>query len=416
MTVTSFLSGVKARGGLKVLSSGLFAKVLTIFVTILAARLISKENFGELSFVIMTISPLIPLACLGVDFTYLQKAVNLSKVKQEALLLSLLKVGVLSVTCFYLLILAGLYAINVEPLRLILFSIFSLILLTDFLLRILQNHARVTNNNSYYAVSVSVRGVSLLILTFLFIFEFGVFGYAFSLLVAPLFAALYLLRKINLEKKLTKSFEFDLLGYVKFGLLTAIGAVASQAMIPLAGVILGVTSDNEILVANYRVASIIPLTLMILPQLFFKSEFVHLVENSLNREIIKTYVYNYSKLISLVCVVFVVAAIFFGEQTIILLFGEKYRDAYSSFVYMVIALVGALTLRQLFGNLNYAAGRSDLNVYSAFFSLGCAVPLVYFGIITFPEDGAAIGVMISIWFSGFLNALIYYLFVYRKLD
>ncbi|MDU0114566.1 oligosaccharide flippase family protein [Psychrosphaera aquimarina] len=287
----------------------------------------------------------------------------------------------------------------------------------DFLVRTLQNYFRITEQNRIFALTGIVRSISLLFTSLVLVHYYSAIGYSLALLISPLIVIVLFARKISFGRKYLEcaSFEFDKTELHKYGILIGLGSVVSQLQLPIAGILLGQISSDAANLAIYKVASIIPISLLFLPNIFFKSEFVHLTKNHENKNLIKEYIINYWKLALSISLALCLFTFLFADYFIPFIFGDKYAEASPVFKVLIVGVCGGFLLRQLFGNLTFAAGRADINTVLSIISLLFSLVLITAFINLYGVLGAAIGTAVMFWLSGTLNAVCYYYFIYKKL-
>ncbi|MBS0043586.1 oligosaccharide flippase family protein [Shewanella sp. M16] len=413
----SLLKGFISRGGLPVLGSGIFVKIASLFLSVIVARMLTREEFGAISFALMIVTPLIPLSGAGLDVAFLRFSSliddEISRVKLYWFsMLHGIYFCVFLIFIFYIVIFANNLQSESRYLYLV---ILSLLLFSDFILRMIQSFFRVDNNNSQFAYTGVARVIVLCITSVIFIYIYGPIGYAFSLVLSPFIVFLIFLNKIPIKLSGVYTLKSKKSDYYRYGIETGMGAVISQLPIPIAGILLGLIMGNDSDVASYKIVSLIPLTLLFIPQLFFKSEFVFLTRNHTNCKLILEYLKSYIKVNLLFCGLVLLVTYFWGDFIVECIFGSNYAKHGFMLFLLTLGAVGGLLLRQPFGNLNFASGRSDLNVYNSILTLIINLSLLYFFIGEFGLLGACIGTAITFWVSGLINLLTYFHYVFNRL-
>lgn len=410
-----FIAQFKKRGGLEVVFSGFGCKLISLFISIYVARLLSPENYGLISYALMIMLTLVPVSGVGMDFVLLRYG-SVTRFKKH-LFNDTLKYGL-----FYSFILV-IFVICLSPVistkhpdspKYI--QYLSIILIFDFILRMVQNLYRITDNNKVFAIVDITRSLVLLFLTITLVYFYDAHGYIFALLLSPLIVCLLFFKKSYLRfRPVHKSHEFCFKSLHKYGFFISVGSVLSQLQIPLAGILIGQITNNVEDVASYKVASIIPMSLLFIPNLFFKSEFVHLSKNNKDKKIIKEYTINYLKLAVPVSLFICIFSFLFSASFIPLIFSEKYQNVVLTYNILCVGVCGGFVFRQLFGNLTFAAGRPDINVAISILALLISVILISNFVNLYGVDGAAIGTAIMFWFTGLINLIAFYYFIYRRL-
>jgi len=414
-----FLYSFKSRGGAHVLTSGFTTKAISLLTSIYVIRNISISEYGGISFALMVVLPLLPLVSLGLDFSFLRYASLLDDRKKinTFFVFSLVHGSVISIILTLLMVFLSDYIALADSNSnsSLYIKVLSLLFVLDFLNRLFQNYSRVIGRNKIFAYSGLLRAVMVFVIAYGLSFIIDGWAYVFALIVSPLISVLFIY--IFLAKSLKEGVVSNQSGwsdFYKFGVYTGFGSVISQLQMPMAGVMLGwMGSGYE--VALYRVASLIPISLLFIPNLFLKSEFVYLSKTYADKSLVKNYIVNYAKLAVLFSLVMILVGMFLGAFIVQFLFGEQYSAASGPFKILLLGVAGGIILRQLFGNLTYAAGKSGLNVINAVLNFIFGLILTYFLISYFGVYGAVASTAFMLWFSGISNAIIYYCFVYRRL-
>ena len=228
----------------------------------------------------MLITPLIPLAGLSLDFNYLRNGVLIAGTERIALYKAVSYFGIIFSLIFVLIV-------NIGALLLDVFNqgygkylaIFSLLIVFEYMLRIIEVYLRVEENNIEYSRIGVLRSVIMVSMVMLFVPTLGGGGYVAALVGAPLLVTLLFINKlVSVLRHPVKAVNFKDID-LKYGAYIGIGAVLSQLQMPMAGIIYGLWVGDMTQMAIYKVASIVPFSLVFIPNLIFKSEFVHLVKS-----------------------------------------------------------------------------------------------------------------------------------------
>lgn len=353
------------RGTHWVVALGAIAKLLSIFVTLYALNHLSPKEFGQITLILMFLSPTIPLAGIALDYSFLRfGAISKPEDSLEPLKSFCLRLGVL--TSFAFVIVFNLVFLLTDSLRNIPYhyvSTLSLLLLLEFLFRMLENTFRIEKNNRGLAFLNLARVCFTIFLCIALIPIFGPWGYALSLILSPASLLLIVGARRLLASSKHAAIRENRSDLIKYGLYIGFGAVCSQFHLPLGGIILNnITQDIE-LVAVYKVAIIFPTALFLLVNLFFKSEFVH-IANLSNIEI-KKYLGKYFILSSLICLFTYVAVFVFFKSLILALVGDEYVLSLEIMKPIFIGFSLGIVFRQSIGNVLSAKGLATANVKNA---------------------------------------------------
>lgn len=276
----------------------------------------------------------------------------------------------------------------------------------------LKGYFRILRLNKPFALFEIVVSILLLLLGIAGIFIAGGVGYAWAIVIAPfigfilfLFILPPALRKLS-SPKTTKH-----KGFWKYGFFAGLGAVTSQLLYMVDILILGNLQSNAAVVAQYKVASLIPLSLLLVPLAFINTDYVKIASNSRNPNYLKYYANHYLKVFSLASGIIAATLYFFSSFILTTLFGKQYNDGELLFQIFIAGLIGGILFRVPFGNILSALGKANWNSGIAVFVLTINIGLDYLLIKWYGALGAAIATTIIIWLSGFLSfiAFFYYL-------
>ena len=417
-SLVSFLRRFRDRGGVVVFFSGTGSKFIALLVSIIVVRLLNKDEYGSFTYALMIVSLLLPITGAGMDIVLLRygsiAADDMTKISLfrhtfiRGLLFTLALVAVLVVG-------AENICIN-QPSAVLFLRILSGLLVGEFFIRMLQNYLRVTNRNRHYALTGLVRSSIFLASVLVLVPPFKGIGYAAVIVLAPIVVLAIFWRFFPLfTKMLDERTQKDKKKLLRYGLLIGAGAFISQMQMKIDYILLGNLLPDPTLLAQYRVAGLIPINLILLPAMFFKTDFVHITKHHDQPKLIMSYLRHYQFLALAICLVLSFGSYFLGEKIITLIFGIEYFHAAAPFKILILGVCGSFLLRQPFGNLNNASGRADLNVINAIISAFVSMYLLWLLIPRYNLMGAATATAIMLWVSGTFSAIQYFTFVYRKL-
>lgn len=413
------IAGYFRRGGLAILSSGFLVKGVSLVLSIFLARMISKEDYGNMVYACLVINLLRPIASSGFARTYLRYgSICKSEEEKDGLLALLFKLGLFSsLAMAALLLLLSRSVCSNKPDALVYFWILTASVVTDYLVQMLGAYFRIRYKSRPFAVMNVVRSGALACVTVAFVFLCGPYGYAFALVVAPLVAFLFMGGfKFVASSRGASVGRAQHRGMGKFLAFASVSAMISNGAFLIDGVIVGNLISNSELLAQYRVASLLPINLMIIPSMFFTSEYVHIAKNHENRSFVIKYLKQYIIMAAVVSLGVLIVSELLGEWLITLIFSEKYVDSVPLFRILIYGLCGAFIFRQPFGVLINASGRADLNLLSAVTTIIITVALLFYLIDSKGLVGAAIGTALAMWLTGFIGMALYFSQVFSKLN
>ena len=403
-----FVGGFLKRGGGYVLGSGVLVKVFALVSSIAVARMVDQIEYGTISFCLMLITPLIPLAGLSLDFNYLRNGVLIAGTERIALYKAVSYFGIIFSLIFVLIV-------NIGALLLDVFNqgygkylaIFSLLIVFEYMLRIIEVYLRVEENNIEYSRIGVLRSVIMVSMVMLFVPTLGGGGYVAALVGAPLLVTLLFINKlVSVLRHPVKAVNFKDID-LKYGAYIGIGAVLSQLQMPMAGIIYGLWVGDMTQMAIYKVASIVPFSLVFIPNLIFKSEFVHLVKSGPRLSDTFSYLIGYWRVVIGLFTMGMLSYYWLGQVAVDTLFGDEYSASYSVMNVLLYAVLGSFLLRQPFGNILAALGYSGINVVVSLLTTLILIPIMILLIAIYDVLGAAYGVLLMTWMTGLILALTY---------
>ncbi len=304
-----------------------------------------------------------------------------------------------------LLILAPWIAKNV-PGAIFYLSLLSFQLIGLLLFQFVVAYCRLLRLNRLFAKIENINNVLLMLGNITMAFLFQGPGYVISLVSIPFLVGLFFMFKLNLFQKTESSSDTlpDFKKYISYGLSVSIGGVFAQLLFAVDILLLGNMLDaSEPLIAQYKAATIIPFSLLIIPVAIITTDFVKLARASeTNKPYLKSYYLNYLKIFSGISMLLFAFFYFFGES-LLSLFGKDYQQVPELMVIFAGGVVGGLLFRIPLGNILSAIGWPKINaVFSGIVLIlnlvGSYIMIPKYGLI-----GAAMVTSALMWFSGLLS-------------
>ena len=413
-TNEGFLRGFVKRGGGYVLGSGVLVKVFALITAIAVARMMDQIEYGVISFCLMLITPLVPLAGLALDFNYLKNGVGLFGNERIALYKAISYLGIIISLIFVLLVDIGAVVLDVfRPGYGKYLAILAFLIVFEYSLRVIEVYLRVEEKNREYSKIGIARSIVMVSLVLVLVPVFGGDGYIAALIGAPLLVVIFFMTNlVTVMRHPVKAVELKKLD-LKYGAYIGVGAVLSQLQMPMAGIIYGFLIGDMGQMAIYKVASIVPFSLIFIPNLIFKSEFVHLVKSSPAVNDMFRYLVGYWRIVIGLFVLGMLSYYWLGHAALEALFGDQYAESYSVMNVLLYAVLGSFLLRQPFGNILAAAGYSGINVLVSLLSTVIMIPVMVLLIRSNDILGAAYGVLVMTWVTGLSLGLVY-VYISRK--
>jgi O-antigen/teichoic acid export membrane protein len=415
MSFTVFYKNFIARKGIFVGVSSLIEKVGGFCLIFIATKILSKSEFGFITYANTTLVFLIPFVGFGIHQGLIRYGAitDSQKEKKELFLFSFKKGLVYSLFLMLIVVLlVPFIAINLKEASIYIY-ILSFQLIGLFVFEMLRIYTRLIHLNRLYAQITNVKTISLVILSLLLTINFNSIGYAISLAAVPFLVALVYLKKLKLLQ-LFNSYKpiIDFKSFFLYGFYTSISGVLSQLLYAVDIILLGNILIDESAVALYKISNIFPFSLLILPLIFMNTDFVKIANKSTtDKNYVKIYYLNYLKLFLLIGLGVFFTFYFFSDK-LLSFFGKEYEDS-SLMTIFSIGVIGALLLRIPLGNILSAVGMVKINAINSLIILLLNLIFSYIFIQDRGTQGAAIVTACLMWFSGFLS-LIYFIWFLKK--
>lgn len=389
------------------LFSFLFTKLVNFVVAIVVINMLTKSEYGFVAYALTVISFILPFMGAGIHQGLLRYgALSKSQIGKRDLFQMTMKKGVLYSAIIAVLILVLLPFITSSLKGSALFlGILSFQLIALLLLQFVEIYCRLLNLNKLFAQIEISNSALLLIGNIGMAFLFGGMGYVLSLALVPFIVACYYIYKLRLfESSGAKSKVVLPVGkFVKYGISMSIGGVLSQLLFAVDIIMIGNVLQSEELVAQYKTASIIPFSFLMIPVAILTTDFVKLsAASENNKPFLKSYYLNYLKIFIWISLGLFLFFHFAGEP-LLRIFGKDYQETPELMSIFALGIIGGLLLRVPMGNMLSAIGWPNVNVIFSLIVLLINVVANYFMVSWYGVIGAAITTAVLMWFSGLLS-------------
>lgn len=416
MQLKEYINGFISRSGTYVLLSTLFSRGLSFFGSWLALQLIEEKELGTILFAFSIIQFIIPIGGFGLHQSLIRYGALLkTDHDKEQLFGYVLKKGIISSLGIIITLIFIGYFIPFQFARTYsYFSILSLSILSFFVFEIVKIQFRLQHRNKMYAIAEFFYNIILTGLIFILAFYFKSYGYVIALIISPLLAGLFFIKKLNIQIQWNSSPLVTDLGFWKYGFFGGLSSVVTQLLVLIDLILVGYLLDDPVQVTYYRYVSIIPMSLLFLPRVFITTDFVSFTEKIGNRNYIKSYIRNYMVFFTLVSIILIMTALYFGSW-VLSIFGEGYSQFSHTFFILMLGISGIYVFRGLFGNLLSSIGKIEYNYYIISIAIVLNVVSNYFLIPKYGVQGAATTSAILMWFTGICSCLTF-IYFYKKID
>ncbi len=274
----------------------------------------------------------------------------------------------------------------------------------SYLLESKQSYYRLLKRHKIYSASQIAQGLFVLTLGYLGYKIWGSFAFATCFALAPaIISILFNVPKESIQA--IKWTNFSKKKFYSYGLLTGVTMVITQFIFYIdIFLIENLIPKPEESLAAYRTATLIPLNLGFIAVAYVNNDFVHISENSSNKEFLLKYLKNYYKLFSIYAVAIILFFLLPGHYWV-KIFGEGYGEITPIFSVLILAMIGTILLRIPAGNVLAAMGLVKINSWVSYSALIFNGALSYFLIKEFGIIGAAYGSAITFWMTGTFSLL-----------
>ncbi|WP_302849549.1 polysaccharide biosynthesis C-terminal domain-containing protein [Polaribacter sp. KT 15] len=392
------------RSGSYVFLATIFAKILSLAASWVALQFIDNQDLGVLLFSYNVILFILPISGLGLHQSLLRfSALNNNTEDKNHIFLYVLKYGLISCLVLISIIIITSFFISYQFEKAQFFIIIlSFLLIPAFLFEIIKTQLRLNHDNKSYAYSEFLYSLIFLILITVLTFYYQENGYVISLLLAPVLASLFFIKKIKIKAtkiKIVSELNFQ---FWRYGFFASLSNVVTQLLFAIDILLIGYLINDAEMVTNYRYVSIIPFSLLFLPRVFINTDFVAFTEKILDKNYIRTYIKSYIQLFTILSFLLIMFSYFFGSFLLSLL-DESFIKYQTTFFILMLGISGIFILRGLFGNLLSSIGKAHINYYIASIALVINIISNYYLIPKYGIKGAAITSAILMWLTGLFS-------------
>lgn len=238
---SDFISGFIKRGGFSVFLSTALVKICAALLSIIVVQLLSKDDYGVLSYVLSIYAIAIVVAGFGGNYSLLRfgSIVN-SFIKRKQYYYYTQKVGgkyiiivVIIIVVYSCFLPEGMK--NAQSLVIYM----CLGLYSFYMLETMRSYFRIVNLNRTYSKLNVYNSVILLLLTVCLTLFFKNYGYITALILAPLLT-FFLFRKKISYIQFRNQIEISKKEYWGYGIHTSVSAIANQIIFSIAPLLLGI--------------------------------------------------------------------------------------------------------------------------------------------------------------------------------
>lgn len=403
--IVDFFYKFKKRGGYHIFLSTLINQLTQMVVIMIVVRLLTPDAFGEVTFIQSFIALFIPFSGIGLNYSLLRfGSIAETSSKAKSIYKLCLKYGFLSSVILYVFVCLIGYILDFSIVsNQVYLYVFSLLLISNFLQETAQSYLRVLNKNTSFAYNNILFSVLLFFLTIFGTYFFGIKGFILSRVLIPLFIFFVILIKEKLYKKEKYYEEINLKEYVSYGFFVGLGSVASQLMYQVDTLLLGMMGVSSALIAEYKIATVIPFAVLFIPSTIMTTDFVMISKKYTDGLFLMDYRDKVMKLLLGISLLGMIFSLLFSKWIITLLYGYQYVEANRIMNVLMVGIVASFALRSPNGNILAAVGKSNWNAFLAYSTVIFNVILNYIFINLYGIMGAAIATSIVMWITGLIS-------------
>ncbi|WKS95438.1 oligosaccharide flippase family protein [Riemerella columbina] len=398
-----FLSYFVQNNGLWVFLAQGLSKAFFFLMNLWAIRMLSKSDYGTVMLALNFLGFFLALVGMGnyqavLRFGALEPYTSRKMLFNYLFSIGLVRQGLVNILMLALALVFYWNHIEVFWLILLLSSRF----LGFYFLEFSKARRRALLDNKTFAWYDIIFATLSLLLSIIFTYFWGVYGFVLALCIAPFF--ILFLDRYQCQWALPNKTKQERRDLWQFSWTTALTSQVSGWIFMIDLLMIGwyLTSAD---VANYRVASILPFNLLFIGHIFLQTDYAKLCKSSKNKQHFQQYLKNYWQVIALFSVL-ILGIGFWQSQLILSLFGEDYRVV-PIFRILLISTILGLMLRMPFGYLLAALGQSHWNLKIAIFINTLTFLGLYFIIPQYGIEGVAYFTLFNIALSGLLTAMAY---------
>lgn len=374
-----FIRDYIKRGGIVVFLSTFLGKFSAAFLSIIIVRMVSKTEYADIAYVLSIYAMMLVFSGLGGSYALLRFGA-LARISKRKLIYKMALIKGAKYTIFIIFVISVIILfLDYFQLRMkILLFIMLVGILTYYMFDVLRNYFRIIDINKFFAKLNVFYSVSSLIIIVGLTYFFKAKGYIIGLVITPLIIFLAFNKKAYVKKTIK---DVKIKGFWSYGLHTSFGSLANQIIFSIAPILIEIVSNDKQEIAVFKVATLIPFNVLVLPGILMQSDFTVLARNYNSKKYLYDYYKNYLKLIVPFSILFFGITIFFAEQIIIFLFGNEYLDAVLMYQIFMAATFFTFLFRNPTGNILLAIGKAKWNGYNSYVF---SVLYIVFSLVLFP--------------------------------
>lgn len=413
-SLVEFIRQFIQNNGLLVFSSSIVTKLSMLLINILAARLISDNEYGLFILILSVFNIFAPLIGFGSNQGLLRYgAIETNKEARETLNQYIYIKGFFNHLWVSLtfLIVCFVYSLKYDGNGLVI-ACLGIRFIGFYFYNHAQAYFRINDNNRSFAIlnmTVNLSGLAIVaLLTFMAEFK----GFLLGMAITP-WISLFFYRNFQFSKLKP---SIDLKGFWKYSMHASITYFFSDMLFAMDIMLIGLFLTESDL-AFYKVSILLPMNISFIPLTFMQTDYPKIARNYLDKNYLKFYLLNYYKIFIPLGILILIVGFFIKDWIIPFIFGSNYENSDGWVFYIIlIALVGNMWMRNLYGNMSAAIGKASWNTYV---SIGALFIMLILGVLLIPKFGiigAAIGMAVSFTFTGITLMILFHKYLNKLPD
>lgn len=408
-----FLQKFNANSGTWVFAATLFNKLILFVIKLGILFYFEKAVYGQITYAVSIVAFFTPFVGLGSPSGLLRYG-SIVKSAQEKKEIShyvftqglgfslMMAVLLLPIVWFF----AKDNATTYLFLAILCFRVVSL-----FLFNYQSVEMRIQDLNKRFAQFDLVNSLLLLAGALVLTLLFNAIGYILSLVLVPIFVFILYAIKFGWPQWRKKiSDNISLKSFWAYSVWASFSNMLTETVFIVDTILIGLLMSDTA-VAEYNVAGLIPINILILPIIFMKTDFPQIARNFKNRNFLKNYYQQFFILFLIVCTAGMLIAYFLGDW-ILSFFGKDY-EPYSIFIILMLGASISILFRIPLTNMISAFGKTRFNTITGFITILADIGLNLYAIPRYGLIGAAWATTSALILSGLLS-LIYFFYYLKK--
>ena len=406
------IKSILRQGFLHIFTTTVLSKVIAMLTNVIVVRTLTNEEYGNFSYAYNIVTTVIAFSSLGTTLALLQYGLE---VKDEEKRLSVEKlliiIGFLSNVVFSIGTL--LYALFIPlsmPEGKTMLIVLSFLPLIQFIFTIISTELRIEQKNKLYALITIVQSLAYFVGACLGAYLFKTIGTTFGRYfgyIVPIFLGLFLIwNQLSKLKKATVEKEYK--GPIKYSFWVLLNNASSAVFYHLDVLIIGMIIADATILADYKVATQIPVALTIIPVAICTFIYPKFVDHKDDFRWLRNNFFKVQLCLGLFNALISVICIIFAPFIIRLFYGDRYANAVGIFRLLIVSFFISGTFRTYVGHVMSMLHEVKANFY---IGLGaCALNIVgdYFMIKHFGSVGAAYATISVVVFES-IALMVYFL-------